>query len=337
MLDFGLEPQAGQSKPHLLRDLARFLIEQRSAGRLALLIIDEAQNLSLPALEEVRMLSNLETEKSKLIQIVMVGQPNLRTILARSELEQLRQRITVSYHLQPLDAAETGNYINHRLRQAAIGAPLEFPRAVTDVVHLHAEGIPRKINVIADAMLLFGYGEERHTIDLELTREVVEELESTGVIAPPSPDKSPAAMLSRQATVTPPTQQTARDTELAQREAQLAAREQQLARQQRAMLEEHRLLRARRDTAAPAAAAAWPPVVSTTPPTPATPPPATPPVASGGAITHVRVAQPSAAASLIRPRYAPVALRAPYHAVPTPSVWARMRRAVFGLPKPLEE
>src|SRR5439155_486716 len=83
--------------------------------RLALLVIDEAQNLSLPALEEVRMLSNLETEKSKLIQIVMVGQPNLRTILARSELEQLRQRVTVSYHLQPLDAAETGNYINHRL------------------------------------------------------------------------------------------------------------------------------------------------------------------------------------------------------------------------------
>src|SRR5690349_6891270 len=132
MLDFGIDPGDHRSKPHLLHQLARFLVEQRMAGRLALLVIDEAQNLSLPALEEVRMLSNLETEKSKLIQIVMVGQPNLRTILDRPELEQLRQRITVSYHLQPLDAAETGAYVNHRLRQAAIGAPLEFPRAVTD-------------------------------------------------------------------------------------------------------------------------------------------------------------------------------------------------------------
>ena len=83
-----------------------------------LLVIDEAQNLTLPALEEMRMLSNLETEKSKLIQIVLVGQPDLRDKLDRPELEQLRQRITVSYHLEPLDAEETARYINHRLRRA---------------------------------------------------------------------------------------------------------------------------------------------------------------------------------------------------------------------------
>ena len=92
-----------------------------------LLVIDEAQNLSPAALEELRMLSNLETEKSKLLQIVLVGQPGLRDKLATPELEQLRQRITVSYHLPPLDAEETGHYINHRLRRAAMGAPLEFP------------------------------------------------------------------------------------------------------------------------------------------------------------------------------------------------------------------
>ena len=86
------------------------------------------------------MLSNLETEKSKLIQIVLVGQPNLRDLLARPELEQLRQRVTVSYHLQALDAGETAAYINHRLRKAAIGAPLEFSRDVTDLIHLHSEG-----------------------------------------------------------------------------------------------------------------------------------------------------------------------------------------------------
>src|SRR5258706_15334924 len=134
MLDFGFEPQAGQSKPHLLRDLARFLIEQRSAGRLALLIIDEAQNLSPAALEEVRMLSNLETEKSKLIQIVLVGQPNLHDVLSRPEFEQLRQRVAVRYHLRPLDPGETAAYINHRLKKAAIGAPLVLSNEVTDLI-----------------------------------------------------------------------------------------------------------------------------------------------------------------------------------------------------------
>ncbi len=148
MLDFGLDPGRSASKPVLLRDLARYLVEQRGMGRLALLVIDEAQNLSLAALEEMRMLSNLETEKSKLIQIALIGQPNLRDLLQRPELEQLRQRVTVSYHLQALDSAETAAYVNHRLKRAAIGAPLEFSRDVTDLIHLHSEGLPRKINVI---------------------------------------------------------------------------------------------------------------------------------------------------------------------------------------------
>jgi putative secretion ATPase (PEP-CTERM system associated) len=186
MLDFGLEPQAGQSKPHLLRDLARFLIEQRSAGRLALLIIDEAQNLSQSALEEVRMLSNLETEKSKLIQIVLVGQPNLHDVLGRPELEQLRQRVTVRYHLRPLDTNETAAYIDHRVRRAAIGAPVVFPPDATELIGQYSEGLPRKINVIADAVLLFGYGEDKRTIDAALVREVLRELEATGVVVPPA-------------------------------------------------------------------------------------------------------------------------------------------------------
>src|SRR5262245_9828970 len=184
MLDFGLEPGHGRSKPYLLRDFARYLVEQRAAGRLALLVIDEAQNLSLTALEEVRMLSNLETEKSKLIQIAMIGQPNLREVLGRPELEQLRQRVTVSYHLQALDAPDTAAYINHRLRRAAIGAPLEFSRDVTDLIHLHSQGVPRKINVIADAVLLFGFGADQRTITVDLTNEVLEELESSAIVAP---------------------------------------------------------------------------------------------------------------------------------------------------------
>src|ERR687895_761283 len=181
MIDFGLDP-AGRSKPQMLRDLAQYLVDQRLAGRLVLLVIDEAQNLSLAALEELRMLSNLETEKSKLLQIAMVGQPNLRDKLAAPELEQLRQRITVSYPLQPLDADETANYINHRLRRAALGTPMEFPREVTDIIHGRSRGVPRIINVICDAALVFGYAEERRQVDLPLMREVLAELETTGVL-----------------------------------------------------------------------------------------------------------------------------------------------------------
>ena len=181
MIDFGLDP-ASRSKPLLLRDLAQYLVDQRLAGRLVLLVIDEAQNLSLGALEELRMLSNLETEKSKLMQVVLVGQPNLRDKLHAPELEQLRQRITVSYHLPPLDADETLHYINHRLRRAALGPPLEFPANATEVIHARSRGVPRIINVICDAALVFGYAEERRQIDRELIVEVLGELQSTGVL-----------------------------------------------------------------------------------------------------------------------------------------------------------
>src|ERR687895_530122 len=191
MIDFGLDT-LGRSKPQMLRDLAQYLVDQRLAGRLVLLVIDEAQNLSLAALEELRMLSNLETEKSKLLQIAMVGQPNLRDKLAAPELEQLRQRITVSYHLQPLDADETANYINHRLRRAAIGTPMQFPREVTDEIHMRSRGVPRIVNVICDAALVFGYAEERPQVNLPLIHDVLGELEATGVL-PPQRRRAPSA------------------------------------------------------------------------------------------------------------------------------------------------
>jgi general secretion pathway protein A len=199
MLDFGLDPGHGRSKPYLIRDLAVFLVNERRAGRLALLIIDEAQNLSVPALEEIRMLSNFETEKSKLIQIVLVGQPNLRDLLARHDLEQLRQRVTVSYHIEPLTADETHAYVNHRLRHASIGSPLTFSSDVTDVVHAHSRGVARTINVIADAILLYGYGSDKDVIDVELAHEVVSDLGFSpappieGVYRPAPAEPAPAA------------------------------------------------------------------------------------------------------------------------------------------------
>src|SRR3954452_18293858 len=181
MIDFGLDP-SGRSKPLMLRDLSQYLVDQRLAGRLVLLVIDEAQNLGLGALEELRMLSNMETEKSKLLQIVLVGQPNLRDQLAAPQLEQLRQRITVSYHLPPLDADETHRYINHRLRRAALGAPLEFAVDATTLVHARSRGVPRIINVICDAALVFAYAEEQRQITGPLIRDVLKELEATRVL-----------------------------------------------------------------------------------------------------------------------------------------------------------
>ena len=190
MIDLGLDP-AGMSKPAMLKMFGEFLVNERAAGRMVLLVIDEAQNLSLPALEEIRMLSNMETEKSKLVQILLIGQPDLRDKLSRPELEQLRQRITVSHHLLPLDTEETARYINHRLACASIGAPLEFPRAVTDRIHDRSGGIPRLINVIADATLVFGYGEERCEIDEALIKDVIADLDETGVLGlQPNPERS---------------------------------------------------------------------------------------------------------------------------------------------------
>jgi putative secretion ATPase (PEP-CTERM system associated) len=192
LLDLGVEhPPA--TKPAMLRELAQVLLRERSQGRRVLVVIDEAQNLSPEALEELRMLSNLETEKSKLVQIVLVGQPNLRDALERPFLEQLRQRVTVRYHLGPLDADETARYINHRLKRAALGAPLELSRDVTDVVHARSGGVPRLINVICDAALLAGYAEERRNIDVPLVESAIADLESSDVLGSPRPSSRPVA------------------------------------------------------------------------------------------------------------------------------------------------
>jgi putative secretion ATPase (PEP-CTERM system associated) len=277
LLDFGLDVPAG--KPAMLRRLAEFLVHEREAGRLVLLVVDEAQNLGLDALEEVRMLSNLETEKSKLIQIILVGQPDLRETLARPELEQLRQRITVSYHLSALDRDETAAYVNHRLERAANGEPIVFPREVTDLVHARSAGVPRLINVICDAILLVGYGDERRTVDLALAREAVEELETSGVLegvqAPPRPaavmrqttahaePKAPAPAIQPARAPGPAVEDPRREDELRERDAAISERERALAEQRRVLAEQFRLQRPAEPSSrmAPApVAASWPPV-----------------------------------------------------------------------------
>jgi general secretion pathway protein A len=192
LIDFGAE-DVPTSKPAMIRDLARFLVEERLQDRRVLVVIDEAQNLPHGSLEELRMLSNLETEKSKLMQIILVGQPELRDRLNTVDLEQLNQRITVRYHLNPLDARDTHEYINHRLRCAAIDRPMQFSNDLSATIHERSGGIPRMINVICDATLMAGYGEDRHRITPALVASVIAELETAGMLGSRTPGKRPWA------------------------------------------------------------------------------------------------------------------------------------------------
>lgn len=174
--DFGLE-SAGRDKVALFKDLYDFLIREFVAGRHCLLLIDEAQNLSSECLEEVRMLSNLETENAKLLQIILVGQPELRTILAANDLRQLRQRISINCHITPLDREQTEAYILHRLERAGNRDALSFPPECFDIIQDHTRGIPRLINIMCDFLLLTAFVDGVHTLTGEVVREVAADLQ----------------------------------------------------------------------------------------------------------------------------------------------------------------
>lgn len=174
--DFGL-PVQGKDKIELLRDLNHFLIEQYAKGNQPLLIIDEAQNLPPETLEEIRMLSNLETSDSKLLQIILVGQPELRSLLAKPELRQLRQRISIQCNLQPLNRQEVEEYIFHRLQVAGNRDALNFAPQALDLIFIYCCGIPRLINIICDFLLLAAFAEEVRDVDEELIRDIVGDLD----------------------------------------------------------------------------------------------------------------------------------------------------------------
>jgi hypothetical protein len=149
MLGFALDVRPDRAKPLLLRDLTKFLVAERRVGRRALLVIDEAPNLEAPALDEIRAIAELKADEAPLIHLVLAGQPGLRGKLDLPALQELRQRAS-HHHLLPLGPDDTAAYINHRLRRASLGEPVEFPRAVCDLVCEHSRGLPRKINVIAE-------------------------------------------------------------------------------------------------------------------------------------------------------------------------------------------
>jgi len=173
--DFGLEVK-GKDKQSLLRDLNDFLIARLGHGMLPIIIIDEAQNLSSETLEEVRLLSNLESDSSKLVQIVLVGQPELRDIIANPALLQLRQRIVVKCHLEALGKNELENYIFHRLQVAGHKGTLSFQPEVFDSIYAFSSGIPRLINLFCDYLLLTAFCEETHNLTVEMCLDVAREL-----------------------------------------------------------------------------------------------------------------------------------------------------------------
>jgi len=174
--DFGL-PVRGKDKLELLRDLNHFLVDQYGAGNQPLLIIDEAQNLPLETLEEIRMLSNLETSDSKLLQIILVGQPELRTLLAKPELRQLRQRISIQCVLKPLNRQEVEEYILHRMEVAGNRQALSFSPEVLDLIFVYCCGIPRLVNIVCDFLLLAAFAEEVQVVDEEMIRDVIGDLD----------------------------------------------------------------------------------------------------------------------------------------------------------------
>ena len=174
--DLGL-PADSASKKSLTDDLNRFLLDQQAAGRRVVVIVDEAQDLEPSVLEQLRLLSNLETEREKLLHIILVGQPELRDMLAQSGLAQLDQRVTLRWHLGPLNAEETAAYVRHRLRIAgAERETLLFPARSLRQVHRFSHGVPRLINTLCHRALLVGYTQEEMCISPQIVRHAMREL-----------------------------------------------------------------------------------------------------------------------------------------------------------------
>src|SRR5574337_22297 len=159
-----------------LDPLNEFLLQQHAAGRNNVLIIDEAQNLAPDVLEQLRLLTNLETSERKLLQIILIGQPELRAMVARPELEQLAQRVIARYHLGAMNEAETRAYVAHRLAVAGLAGPSPFDRAALRRVHRLSRGVPRRINLLCDRALLGAYAQGQPRIGARIVERAAREV-----------------------------------------------------------------------------------------------------------------------------------------------------------------
>jgi hypothetical protein len=185
LLAFGIHAEMGD-KPSRYEAFVRYLLEQYRVGRRTILVVDEAQNLSIEALEELRLLSNVNTDKWQLLQMILMGQPELLENLKRPELRQFVQRISVHYHLAPLTYTETRDYILHRLHVAGADSNLFDGYAIGAIFHF-AGGIPRLINSICDMALVYGFAAGRRTINIDIILLVVRDKERGGLLLLPKP------------------------------------------------------------------------------------------------------------------------------------------------------
>lgn len=174
--DFGITSER-KTKAAMLRQFNNFLLEELSKNNNVILIIDEAQNLKPSILEELRILSNLETEKEKLFQMILVGQPQLKEKLNSPSLKQLRQRIGVRFHITALSKDEVGDYIYHRLKVAGSTGEIRFSDDALEVIYKYSGGIPRLINMVCDKALLSAYVIETKYIDFTIIEKSIQEIE----------------------------------------------------------------------------------------------------------------------------------------------------------------
>jgi hypothetical protein len=193
---FGL-PYEGASKTDLLTRLEKFLCDVDHQGKRALLVIDEAQNLSARTVEELRMLSNFQTDDKSLLQTFLLGQPEFRATLHSPGMQQLRQRVIASYHLGPMDAQETRAYVEHRLATVGWKGDPSFDEGAHAAIYAYSGGIPRKVNTLMDRVLLMGYLEEMHAFGEQdintVVKDISEEFDVPDAIGTPAPDTLPDA------------------------------------------------------------------------------------------------------------------------------------------------
>jgi len=190
LMSFGLDFE-GKEKALLYKCFFEFLMAEYEANRRTILIIDEAQNLDVATLEELRMLSNINVDNQMPFQLILAGQPELLETMRRPDLRQFAQRVLVDYHINPLNAQETLNYIRHRIEVAGGNRDLIDPYACA-AVYYHSGGIPRLINILCDYALIYGFAEEKNQIGLSLMLDVIQDKKKGGIFPNQIPDNQEA-------------------------------------------------------------------------------------------------------------------------------------------------
>ena len=168
----GITSVKGDEYVDKFQRLQDFVIERYSEGQRVLLVIDEAQNLSMEGLEELRMLTNINSNKDELLQLILVGQPELRDMITRYELRQFAQRVSASYHIPDLDLEATEDYVRHRLRHAG-GTGEEFTDEAIEMIYWQSGGVPRLVNKVADFAMVYAVTANKHQVDSSVVQEVM--------------------------------------------------------------------------------------------------------------------------------------------------------------------